>query len=100
MTRERIAELRVLCDALPQELAADWDGTNHYEVNMLAPSYKWAWLDVPSIFEVPGYWSDTVHGRRLGQLLDLACAARTALPEALDEIERLRARLAEQGDAA
>ncbi len=57
--------------AIPPDARADWDGTNHYEIATPAEPF---WLDCRDIDFKAGA-SGTEAGRRLGAVLDAACAA-------------------------
>jgi len=52
---------------IPILAAADWEGTNHYEIHDLGGA-DWWWLDV---FDTPQD-SSTNSGKRLGAVLDYA----------------------------
>lgn len=74
---------------IPEGIEADWDGTNHYEVTTPTKGQYW-WLDLREALSDPkANISGTEEGRRLGQLLDLACASRNILPTLLKRLDCL-----------
>jgi hypothetical protein len=81
-TKERIAELRSLCD---EATPGPW------EVERRAELRRWTVRSEPTEETV----AEIVHWSDMADRADAAliAAARTSLPEALDEIERLRARV-------
>ena len=69
---------------IPENAEADWQGTNHFEVQVRSDVDDFWWLDV---FDTPQD-SSIEDGRRLGAVLDYACAYRRdvgALLAALSE---------------
>ena len=78
-TLKRLAELAA---KLPDELRADWDGTNHYELTTGTGDDYW-WLDVADAIGIDSGVdvSATEEGKRLGLLLDLAEAVSAAKAE-------------------
>jgi hypothetical protein len=78
---EAMDRLLELASQLPAKLRADWDGTNHYELQSLDPgSEEWCWLEVVEVdFEADPSASQS--GRRLGLVLDIAAAARAVVDE-------------------
>ena len=90
-----LKKLKELVATLPAGLRADWDGTNHYELQTPGGD-DFYWLVIPDVFSPRiGDWSTTEEGKRLGAVLDFACAMRAALPELLEEVEKLRNQQAE-----
>lgn len=80
VTPERVAELRALADAATP---GPWE----YGTAMCCPDM--GWVDGPS-GRVCGLATKSTHGMN-AEDAEFCAASRTALPEALDEIERLRA---------
>lgn len=78
--RKRLTECPI-----PEDARADWEGTNHYEIQS-PRSDGWWWLDdIGDCLD-----SHTDGGRRLGAVLDYAVAYRRDVKALLEEIERLR----------
>ena len=101
MTPERIAELRALCDAATP---GPWyvnriKGYTDNQIETTDPAHvaRKPWGHVVA---TTGLGAGDVSQQKFERDSDFIAAARIALPEALDEIERLRALLAAQGDAA
>ena len=90
-----ISEARARCEAaaeIPADARADWDGTNHWEIQSATHTDGFWWLILWDVFD--GKDTDpsgTENGKRLGMMLDLACAARRDLPKALDALEAVMA---------
>lgn len=79
MTPSPIHRLLELIAQLPPDLRADWDGTNHYELTTPDERFSWWWLSLND-YMVADFDSQDEIGRRVGLLLDLAEAAKTAEP--------------------
>lgn len=63
-----LARLRELCRDLPDDLVADWRGTNHFELHdHQCKDGKYWWLDLTDFGNY-----DTESGQRAGLLLDIA----------------------------
>lgn len=74
-TPKYLANLSKLAESLPEDLASDWDGTNHYELSDTSPGeddgpYYWMIL-TPMVEEVEDP-CNSVFGRRVGLLMDIA----------------------------
>lgn len=71
---------------IPACARADWDGTNHYEISTDEP----LWLICSEVFVGPPRdISASEEGKRMGAVLDAACAA----PILAAEVARLRAEI-------
>jgi hypothetical protein len=86
VTIDKIRARLVACP-IPEDALADWDGTNHYEIQSSGPD-GWWWLD-----GLDGFNSQTEEGKRLGAVLDYACAYRKDIQALLAEIDRLNKEL-------
>ena len=104
MTEQELNEIRKRHAAcpIPEAAQADWKGTNHYEIAdaYAKPSGSYWWLDGLDAAVPEGFESE--QGRRLGAVLDYACAYRRDVGELLAHLqaekaarERLQARLTE-----
>ena len=84
-----LAEIRARHAAcpIPERAQADWDGTNHYEIADPAGETYW-WLDYLDEAVKAGFQSE--EGKRLGAVLDYACAYRRDIGALLAEIDRLQ----------
>ena len=85
MTENEIDAIRKRLEAcpIPENAEADYAGTNHYEIQAPSADGFW-WLEVYDLDEVD---SSTEQGKRVGAVLDYACAYRRdvgALLAALD----------------
>ena len=78
---------------IPSTLQADWRGSNHYELqNTAREADSWWWLDVCETFQTMCDWQATEDGKRMGYVLEAACAAprlAEAYEQALKRIEGL-----------
>ena len=78
---------RLAACPIPEDAQADWQYTNHYEIQ--APGeYGWWWLDGLTPL---GIVSASEEGKRLGAVLDYATHYKRDVAELLKEIERLEA---------
>jgi len=86
-----IDEIRKRLEAcpIPESAEADWDGTNHYEIND-PRGEDYLWLDGTECQN-----SSTEDGKRLGAVLDYACAYRRDVGALLGRIADLDATLTE-----
>ena len=92
-TTEQRAEWARLAATIPAGAKADWRGTNHYEIH--TDDEVW-WLDLWDAFVAPGRdlqgirdLQGTEEGRRVGAVMDAACAFREAVPALLADAKRL-----------
>ena len=84
--RKRLAECPI-----PEDARADWDGTNHYEITSAhSPLGEHWWLDELEWCLRAG--SADPEGRKLGAVLDYACAYRRDVAELLRRIDELEGR--------
>lgn len=77
---------------IPEDAQADWDGSNHYEVQTPSGD-EWCWLEAADTLAAANA-SNTEPGKRLGAVLDYACHYKrdvTALLDALDAAEKMAA---------
>ena len=93
---EAIRARHAVCP-IPELAQADWGGTNHYEIGdpRAKPPESYWWLDY--IDEAVKAGSHTEEGKRLGAVLDYACAYRRDVGALLAEIDRLHQALEELG---
>lgn len=84
MSPERIAELRALCNA--KVTPGPWEAHGDSVIASHPTN-----LDQAPVVHTDGFWFP----REAGANARFIAAARTALPELLDEIERLRGALSE-----
>ena len=76
---------------IPENAQADWQGSNHYEIHAVSDDGFW-WLDY-----LEGCMdSRTDEGKRLGAVLDYACAYRRDVGALLKRIAALEAELFEE----
>jgi hypothetical protein len=82
---------RLAACPIPEGARADWDGTNHFEIQNPIEKEGFWWLDcIPDIFAEECSWCATEGGKRLGACLDYACAYRGDVAALLDQIDGLR----------
>ena len=91
MTENEIDAIRKRLEAcpIPENAEADWRDTNHFEIQVRSDVDDFWWLDV---FDVPQD-SSTEDGRRLGAVLDYACAYRRDVGVLLATVDEERALL-------
>jgi hypothetical protein len=82
---------------IPLDAVTDYWGTDHYEIGdpRAKPPESYWWLDY--IDEAVKAGSHTEEGKRLGAVLDYACAYRRDIGALLAEIDRLHQALEELG---
>jgi len=87
VTENEIDAIRKRLEAcpIPENAEADWRDTNHFEIQVRSDVDDFWWLDV---FDVPQD-SSTEDGRRLGAVLDYACAYRRDVGVLLERITDL-----------
>lgn len=74
----------------PQQAAADWVNTNHFEIHNFDDEGSFYWLDCWGALGCED-WRPNPQSERLGVVLDMACMTRALI----DEIDRLREELKE-----
>lgn len=79
-----LSRLRGLAEQLPSGLVSDWIGTNHYELTTRTASGDHWWLCLGGSFEsATENHCETVEGKRIGLLMDIAAEVARLRDEGL-----------------